>query len=127
MLFDHGKVVDLGTLGGASSMARGINVAYHRRQLDLRMPSHAFVYQGGHLVDLGTLAPTSGTFYGGTSYSVANAINDSGQIVGNSNGHAFLYDQGKMFDLNQLMPIPHITLDAKVDQQPGPDPGLRVG
>ena len=53
------------------------------------------------MTDLGTL--------GGT-HSFAAAINDAGQVVGNSdipgNGipHAFLYSGGTMTDLNDLVP-----------------------
>lgn len=61
-------------------------------------PSHAFLYDHNRLQDLGTL--------GGKS-SRANAINDSGWIVGqadtaNANHHAFLYRNGKMQDLGVL-------------------------
>ena len=59
---------------------------------------HAFLSSGQTITDLGTL--------GGTTSS-ATAINNSGQIVGNStllNGltHAFLYSAGKMMDLGTL-------------------------
>ena len=59
---------------------------------------HAFLYSGSKMTDLGTL--------GGT-YSIANAINDRGQVVGNATTtegavHAFLYSGSKMTDLGTL-------------------------
>ncbi|HEX4770846.1 MAG TPA: hypothetical protein VH351_08465 [Bryobacteraceae bacterium] len=66
-------------------------------------PQHAFLYSGGQTTDLGDLA---GGNYEGTQ-SVANAINDRGQIAGVSDTksgaqHAFLYSNGKMSDLGSL-------------------------
>jgi probable HAF family extracellular repeat protein len=64
---------------------------------------HAFLYSGGQMHDLGTLP--------GGSQASANAINDSGQVVGSSDekivvsttvedvSRAFLYANGKMTDL----------------------------
>jgi probable HAF family extracellular repeat protein len=113
VIFDHGKVTDLGTLGGSDSVALGINSSgtVVGSSQTASGVVHAFVYQAGHLIDLGTLTnispPPSAN---GLSSSHANAVNDLGQIVGTSNGHAFLFDQGRMLDLNTLMPIPHVTL-----------------
>jgi probable HAF family extracellular repeat protein len=90
-----GKMVDLGTLGGTSSTAYGINdlgqiVGQSTTEFD--GPNHAFLYTGipgagGGMHDLDTL--------GGTD-SRAYAINNSGQIVGRASTeggdtHAFLY------------------------------------
>jgi probable HAF family extracellular repeat protein len=49
---------------------------------------HVFLYSGGRMVDLG----------GGFQAS-ASAINDAGQIVGNTTTGAFLYSNGKMVSL----------------------------
>jgi len=54
----------------------------------------AFLYRDGALLDLGALAP-------GAS-SAALAVNDRGEVVGQSNGHAFLYREGLMRDLGTL-------------------------
>jgi probable HAF family extracellular repeat protein len=90
----------LGTLGGMSSEAVGINdsgqIVGHSHTASGQM--HAFLYSGGVMKDLGTL--------GGAS-SRALAINESGQIVGSSDtasgqGRAFLYLGGAMTDLGTL-------------------------
>jgi probable HAF family extracellular repeat protein len=67
-------------------------------------PSHAFVWQNGTLIDLGTLAST-GT---GPLASNANGINASGQVVGTSfgpSGHAIIASLDRcMTDLNDAIP-----------------------
>jgi len=94
------KVTDLGTLGGATSTARGINAkgqvvgcadtaSGHR---------HAFLYDNGKMTDLGTL---------GGAQSWAKDINATGQVVGSANiasenRHAYVYSKGTMTDLNFL-------------------------
>lgn len=75
--FDHGRVLDLGTLGGDASLANAVNAAgavvgWARRGDESR---HAFLYRDGAMQDLGTL--------GGTN-SVAFAINDAGLVAGSS-------------------------------------------
>lgn len=103
MAFVHrqGTLTELGTLGGSSSVAAGINdngqiVGSSSTAGDSE--SHAFAYQNGAMIDLGTL---------GGLYSAAVGINASGQITGYSftadeSIHPFLYTGGIMQDLGLL-------------------------
>ena len=63
--------------------------------------SHAFLWQNGVFTDLGTVP--------GDVESESNAINNQGQVVGqscdaNGNCRAFLWENGTMMDLNALIP-----------------------
>jgi probable HAF family extracellular repeat protein len=64
------------------------------------VPVHALLWQNGSITDLGNL--------GGAVNNIANAINESGQIVGASDlpgdntGHAFLWQNGAIADLGTL-------------------------
>jgi probable HAF family extracellular repeat protein len=95
-------VTDIGTMGGASSVAHDVNNAGQVVGYSL-MPGgiyHAFLWQDGTMRDLGTL---------GGEYSDAYAINDSGQLVGQTDGHAFLWQQGVMNPLGELPEVPSAT------------------
>ena len=86
----------------------GCRIQLTHRSAYVAVTSHAFLYRGGVMHDLGTL---------GGQNSVANAINNSGQIVGYSQVapsaadlqsgqqiyHGFLYESGKMIDLNTMI------------------------
>jgi probable HAF family extracellular repeat protein len=102
-LYDGGKVKDLGKLAarGDASEGEGINdrgqvVGWSNVSANT---THAFVYESGHMMDLGTL---------GGSVSVASDINNRGQITGWSDTsgdktlNAFLYQNGHMTSLGTL-------------------------
>ena len=104
VLWESGKVKDLGSLGGALS-----NVAYainnHGQVVGISdlagdTTAHAFLWEEGAIHDLGTLP--------GDFFSVAFSINNRGQVVGEScdvnfNCRAFLWQRGQMTDLNSLV------------------------
>jgi probable HAF family extracellular repeat protein len=90
-------ITDLGTLGGSSSYAYGINSlgAVVGWANTASGDQHAFLYSNGVMSDLGTL---------GGSISEARAINDQGQVVGSANTadgvqQPFLYSGGVMSSL----------------------------
>jgi probable HAF family extracellular repeat protein len=97
-------MTDLGTLGGtnSSSYAYGINnngQVVGRSSTTSNAYGEAFLYSGGKMTDLNNLIPANP----GWTLTQANAINDSGQIVGfgfNPSGqtHAFLLTP---------VPVPH--------------------
>jgi probable HAF family extracellular repeat protein len=92
-------MIDLGTLGGVQSEARGINDAGEvvgGSYIAAGGPDHAFLYTGGQMLDLNSLISTNS----GWTLFYASGINDAGQIVGqglNSSG---------TFDAYLLTPIP---------------------
>ncbi len=110
IMWDHGKIVNLGTLGGVAwntPMAinwKGEVVGFSDLAGDQNgTPNfHAFLWRKARgMIDLGTLP--------GDVYSEALGINGAGQIVGASYGanfatsRAFIWENGKMTDLNTLV------------------------
>jgi probable HAF family extracellular repeat protein len=80
-VWSGGAMQDLGTLGGSSSSAYGINssgkiVGYS--YIPESENSHAFLWMAGGLLDLNSLLPTDS----GWELNAAYAINDNGQIAG---------------------------------------------
>lgn len=123
VLWQAGTAIDLGTLGGSYSYATGINasgqvVGYAALPADSAY--HAFVvtpvdsdnngtpdtwYRDADLNGSNDLMRDLGTL--GGSYSSADGINDSGQVVGWAYDaleiqHAFLWNSGAMTDLATL-------------------------
>jgi len=95
-----GSITDLGTLGGIMSRGNAINDQGQVVGASATAAGviHAFLYQHGTMVDLGTLKKNW--------YSEARGINNLSQVVGDSfsggfdsNAHAFLYQHGTMQDL----------------------------
>src|SRR5438132_4947276 len=100
-LFANGNTTDFGTLGGANGEALAINkkgqVVGDSEIAD--GSAHAFVMSRSRLKDLGTLPG-----YDNASY--ARGINNSGDIVGESDSadqkRAFLYTKGRLVELDKL-------------------------
>jgi probable HAF family extracellular repeat protein len=95
-----GKTADLGTLGGANSEALAINKNGHTvgDSDTADGTTHAFLFDGS-LKDLGTLP-------GYEKASFARGINDSDDVVGDSESvdqkRAFLYSKGQLLQLDQV-------------------------
>jgi probable HAF family extracellular repeat protein len=99
-LYRNGKMLDVGVLDPAVPYGVGLDVNNHDwvvggSDVAGGTAMHAFLWRDGHLTDLGTL---------GGGFSVANAVNDKGQVVGESSTssgqvHAFLWQDGHMTDL----------------------------
>lgn len=96
-IYANGSMTDLG-LPGNYTITRGINnagqsVGYYGGYGGITSPQRAFLYSNGTAVDIGSL---------GGGDSLANDINEHGQVVGGSNSHAFLYSNGTMTNLGDL-------------------------
>lgn len=102
-LYTNDVTTNLGTLGGSYSVAYGINnsgqVVGMSRNAPVDAWDRAFLWSNGVMTDLGTLGGSEGT-------SEAHAINDNGQIVGNtstpSGYRSFLYSNDVMTNLGTL-------------------------
>ncbi|MGN6379634.1 MAG: hypothetical protein ACTHNU_11835 [Gaiellales bacterium] len=99
------QVVDLGTLGGASSSATDLNnrgdvVGWSRTASGA---VHAFVYRDGRMIDIGTLGgPNSRA----TAISNNRAVVGTASVAAGSPQHAFLWraNQGAMHNIGNPTP-----------------------
>jgi probable HAF family extracellular repeat protein len=98
-LWENGKMIDLGTLGGAYGTAMALNnQGQVTGSMDLGgdASEHAFLWGRGSLVDLGTL---------GGDNSEGYFVNNAGEVVGRADmpgsktHHAFLWRNRQMTDL----------------------------
>jgi len=101
-LWEDGRMIDLGTLGGTCGLPFSLN---NRGQVvglsDLAQDStsHPFLWYRGTMKDLGTL---------GGSFGIAQGINDAGEVVGGATNKsdqallAFLWKDGVMTNLGTL-------------------------
>src|SRR5690349_5790858 len=101
-LWEHGKMLDLGSFGGTLSFPdrlnnRGQVVGIMTLQGD--ESGHPFIWDRGTLTDLGTFGGSNGEAFG---------INDAGEVVGQADfpgdvlHDAFLWQNGVMTDLGNL-------------------------
>lgn len=96
-LYQNGNLIDIGTLGGESSVAVAINDAGKMTggATTASGDTHAFRYANGVMKDLGTL---------GGNYSYGHAINRAGDVTGVARDGTgllfpFVYHNGKMLRL----------------------------
>jgi probable HAF family extracellular repeat protein len=101
-LWDEGKMMDLGTLGGTCGLALSLNnrgQVVGQSNVAGDQTAHPFLWDKGTLSDLGTLGGTFGS---------AVWVNDAGEIVGGATTQndqaflAFLWKEGVMTNLGTV-------------------------
>ena len=98
-LWSSGIMTDLGTLGGTNRWSYAYGINNNGQVVGSSYTTNgggAFIYSGGKMTDLNNLIPANP----GWTLAQANAINDSGQIVG------FGYNPSGQTEAFLLTPIP---------------------
>lgn len=101
-LWERGKMIDLGGLGGTYSVVAGLNnkgQVTGLSNLAGDQTYHPFLWDSGTMVDLGTLGGDSAYAY---DLSDTGAVVGQSQTAGNVASHAFLWSGGTMTDLGTL-------------------------
>ena len=108
-LWDRGRMIDLGGLGGTCGGSWWINnrgQVIGQSNLPGDLNFHAFLWERGRMLDLGTL---------GGNRSSARMINNAGEVVGRADipgsatRHGFLWKNGVMTDLGVVAGDPCST------------------
>jgi probable HAF family extracellular repeat protein len=104
-LWSQGQLTDLGALAGGAQTSRAYAINDQTQIVGESAAAgspvgHAFLWQNGQMTDLGVLT--------GNNSSLAQGINNAGQVVGSSYGNAtnqaFLWDSvNGMLNLNSLL------------------------
>jgi probable HAF family extracellular repeat protein len=104
-LWDHGRLIDLGTFGGNYGSANALNDAGEVAGVAATVDGvHAFFWKDSVKTDLGTVD--------GDTCSTGHFMNAKGQVVGASGDcggvfekHGFVWQRGgRMIDLNAFVP-----------------------
>lgn len=98
-------------VGGSSTIANDLNDSATPnvvgQSTNAENKYQAFLWRPGVLFDLGTLP--------GTDTSIARAINNRRQIVGQSGGKAVLWQNGELHDINRYLTDMTVTMSNAID------------
>jgi probable HAF family extracellular repeat protein len=112
-IYHNGVMTDIGTLGGTVSFPKAMNSHGHvvGETEDANTNSVPFLYRDGHMVDLHSLLPPDS----GWVLSLAEFINDAGQIV----GYGFLNGEFRPYlltpDNSNATPVANAGPDQNVE------------
>ena len=111
-LWQHGKMRDLGTLGGPDSFAWSVNaagqvagVSYTSSVADpvTGQPSiDVFLWESGRMRDLGSLGGGVGVFGGVVAVNARGEVVGQSDLPGHQSAHPYLWSGGTMIDLGTL-------------------------